>query len=453
MVAEFSGRKRFRTISAIKLLHARWPDMVPNPPLGVVLHAIGGLMSAVFYLPYRKVKHWSWESYWIVGGVFSWIVAPWIIACLAVPNLLTTLSHAPAKSLFWSYFFGVLWGVGGLTFGLTVRYLGFALGTAMALGYCAAFGTLLPPIFNGQFADVLKTTSGLVVMGGVLVCMLGIAISGFAGIAKEKELPAKEKTASVKEFSFKKGVWVATFCGIMSACMSYGFAAGKPIADVAVANGSSDLWKNLPVLIIILAGGFTTNFIWCVMLNLRNKTFGDYLKYEQTILSSPNPGSLSERVPLFTNYFFCALAGTVWYLQFFFYGMGTTKMGKYDFSSWTLHMASIIIFGTLVGVWLCEWKGVSGRTHRLMRFGLIVLVTSTVVMGYGNYLAKEKPSSSDAPKAGLPKMHRISRSVWATLTPVLSPRRGEGEIPCRGLVLKALSLSPSEGERAGVRGL
>jgi len=373
--------------------------MLPNPPLGVMLHAIGGLMSAIFYLPYRKVKHWSWESYWIVGGVFSWIVAPWIIAFLAVPNLPLTLSHAPAKSVFWSYFFGVLWGVGGLTFGLTVRYLGFALGTAMALGYCAAFGTLLPPIFNGQFAGVIKTSSGLIVMGGVVVCLLGIIISGFAGIAKERELPDKEKTASVKEFSFKKGVWVATFCGIMSACMSYGFAAGKPIAEVAVANGSSDLWKNLPVLIIILAGGFTTNFLWCVALNVRNKTFGDYLKQEHKAPSSENALARIERVPVFANYLFCALAGTLWYFQFFFYGMGTTKMGRYDFSSWTLHMASIIIFGTLLGVLLSEWKGVSGRTHWLMRFGLVVLVSSTVVIGYGNYLAKESPANPSQPQA------------------------------------------------------
>src|SRR5437870_4794435 len=246
--------------------------MIPNPPLGVVLHAIGGLMSAIFYLPYRKVKHWSWESYWLVGGVFSWIVAPWIIAWLAVPNLLVTLSHAPAKSAWWSYFFGVLWGIGGAMFGLTVRYLGFALGTAMALGYCAAFGTLLPPIVSGAFAGVIKTTSGLVVMGGVGLCLLGIVISGLAGRAKERELPEKEKTASIKEFSFKKGVWVATFCGIMSACMSYGFAAGKPIAELAVTNGASDLWRNLPVLIIILAGGFMTNVIWCVFLNFRNNT-------------------------------------------------------------------------------------------------------------------------------------------------------------------------------------
>jgi L-rhamnose-H+ transport protein len=367
--------------------------MLPNPPLGVVLHAIGGLMSAIFYLPYRKVKHWSWESYWIVGGVFSWIVAPWIIASLAVPNLLTTLSQAPGKSLFWSYFFGVLWGIGGATFGLTVRYLGFALGTAMALGYCAAFGTLLPPIFNGQFGGVIKTTSGLIVMAGVLVCLLGIVISGLAGIAKEREVPEKDKTASVKEFSFKKGVWVATFCGIMSACMSYGFAAGKPIAEVAVANGASDLWKNLPVLIVILAGGFTTNLLWCGFLNLRNKTGGDYFKREEQVTSLQNPAPRPERVPLLGNYLLCAMAGTLWYLQFFFYGMGTTKMGKYDFSSWTLHMASIIIFGTLLGVYLSEWKGVTPRTHWFMRLGLVVLVSSTVVIGYGNYRAKEIPAA------------------------------------------------------------
>src|SRR6185436_13674166 len=283
--------------------------MIPNPPLGVVLHAIGGLMSAIFYLPYRKVKHWSWESYWIIGGIFSWIVAPWIIGWLAVPNLLVTLSQAPAKSLFWSYFFGVLWGVGGLTFGLTVRFLGFALGTAMALGYCAAFGTLLPPIFNGQFAGVLKTTSGLVVMAGVVVCLLGIVISGFAGIAKERELPEKEKTAAVKEFSFKKGVWVATFCGIMSACMSYGFAAGKPIAALAVENGAPDLWKNLPVLIVILAGGFTTNLIWCLFLNLRNKTVAEYGNSVARVAAGGQAAPLSVRVPLISNYLFCAVAG------------------------------------------------------------------------------------------------------------------------------------------------
>jgi L-rhamnose-H+ transport protein len=371
--------------------------MAPNPPVGVLLHAIGGLMSAIFYLPYRQVKHWAWESYWIVGGIFSWIVAPWIIASLAVPNLLKTLSEAPLKNVFWSFLFGMLWGIGGAMFGLTVRYLGFALGTAMALGYCAAFGTLLPPIFSGEFAGVINSKSGLIVLAGVVVCLLGIVLSGVAGMGKERELPDKEKKASVHEFSFKKGVWVATICGIMSACMSYGFAAGKPIAALAVSNGASDLWKNLPVLIIVLAGGFTTNFIWCLVLNIRNKTIGDYFKREHpgsagvSPASSAATGEKPSRVPLVLNYLLCAIGGTLWYLQFFFYGMGTTKMGKYDFSSWTLHMASIMIFGTVVGLILSEWKGVSRRTGWLMTLGLLTLILSTIIIGKGNQLAASTP--------------------------------------------------------------
>jgi L-rhamnose-H+ transport protein len=380
--------------------------MIPNPPLGVLLHAIGGLMSAIFYLPYRKVKHWAWESYWIVGGIFSWLVAPWIIASLAVPNLLATLSQAPLKSAFWSYFLGVLWGIGGAMFGLTVRYLGFALGTAMALGYCAAFGTLLPPIFNGEFAGVIKSTSGLIVMAGVVVCLLGIVISGVARIAKESEMPDKDKQASVQEFNFKKGVWVATICGIMSACMSYGFAAGKPIAALAVTNGASDLWKNLPVLIIVLAGGFTTNLIWCLVLNFRNKTLRDYFKSREQVASASSGTPVA--VPLLSNYLLCAVAGTLWYLQFFFYGMGTTKMGKYDFSSWTLHMASIMIFGTLVGLGLSEWKGVSRRTSWIMWLGLLTLILSTIVIGKGNKLATEK-TLSPAAEAKAPPQQAIAK--------------------------------------------
>jgi L-rhamnose-H+ transport protein len=359
-------------------------------------------MSAIFYLPYRKVKHWAWESYWIVGGIFSWIVAPWIIASLAVPNLTKTLSEAPFKNAFWSFLFGMLWGIGGAMFGLTVRYLGFALGTAMALGYCAAFGTLLPPIFNGEFAGVIHSKSGLIVLSGVVVCLFGIVLSGIAGMGKERELPDKEKKASIHEFSFKKGVWVATICGIMSACMSYGFAAGKPIAELAVRNGASDLWKNLPVLIIVLAGGFTTNLIWCVSLNIKNKTFGNYVGKNiqhpeklQTSNSKSGEGN-PVPVPLLLNYGLCAVGGTLWYLQFFFYGMGTTKMGRFDFSSWTLHMASIMIFGTVVGLMLKEWKGVSERTHWVMRLGLVVLISSTVIIGYGNYLAKEGTASASA---------------------------------------------------------
>lgn len=351
-----------------------------NPILGVFYHWLGGLAAASFYIPYRGVRRWAWETYWLVGGFFSWIITPWVMAALLVPDFVQSVTAAPAKSVFWTYFFGVLWGFGGITFGLTMRYLGLALGMAVVLGYCAVFGTLMPPIFNGEMGEILHSHSGQVILLGVGVCFAGIVLAGLAGMSKERELPDEQKKVAVKEFSFVKGIVVATFSGIMSACFAYGLAAGKPIADLArqslASHQRSDLWQNLPVLIVVLLGGFTTNFIWCAILNLKNRTGRDYWK----------PSGDSEPVPLLRNYALCAAAGVTWYLQFFFYGMGETRMGAYSFASWTMHMASIIIFSTLWGIAFHEWKGTSKKTHLLVALGLFVLVSSTIIIGRGTYL-------------------------------------------------------------------
>ncbi|MFH1741805.1 MAG: L-rhamnose/proton symporter RhaT, partial [bacterium] len=283
--------------------------MNPNPFLGVGLHALGGLAAGSFYIPFKKVRNWAWGSYWLVGGFFSWIIAPWVVAYLTVPDLTGILRNAPAGSLFWSYFFGVLWGIGGLTFGLSMRYLGMSLGYALALGFCAAFGTVIPALPGGKLVGMLGSASGLITIGGVLVCLAGIAVCGRAGVSKERELSAEAKKESIIEFDFVKGVWVAVFAGVMSACMAFGIAAGKPIAAMALEYGTPDLWQNSPVFVVILAGGFTTNFVWCMYLNARNHTVKDYLNIKGA--------------PLANNYLFSALAGITWYLQFMFYGMGT----------------------------------------------------------------------------------------------------------------------------------
>jgi L-rhamnose-H+ transport protein len=383
-----------------------------NPVLGVFLHWLGGLASASFYVPYRGVKNWAWETYWLVGGFFSWIIAPWVLALTMTHDLLPVLQAAPSSSLFWTYVFGVLWGLGGLTFGLTMRYLGMSLGMAMVLGYTAAFGTLMPPIFRGVFAsEVLGTHSGLIILGGVAVCLLGIAFAGAAGISKEREMSTEQKRASIKEFDLKKGLLVATFSGVMSACFAYGLAAGDPIKTLTLEHGTPVLWQGLPVLVVVLAGGFTTNFIWCVILNIHNRTGYQYFNSDirgevpargtehilETITDAPavemavavavRQNSVV-RVPMLANYLLSALAGTTWYMQFFFYTMGETQMGRYKFSSWTLHMASIIIFSTLWGIALSEWKGAGGRTKLLVGLTLLVLVASTVIVGYGNYIGR-----------------------------------------------------------------
>src|SRR5215469_14598442 len=372
--------------------------MSPNPVLGVFFHWLGGLASASFYVPYRGVRRWSWETYWLVGGLFSWIIAPWFVGHLMSQDLLAVLSEASTSTLFWAFFFGVLWGIGGLTFGLTMRFLGLSLGMAVALGLCAAFGTLMPPIFSGVFVQqVLGTSSGRVILLGILVCLLGIAAAGLAGIFKERAMSPQQQKAAIEEFDLKKGLAVATLSGVMSACFAYGLAAGAPIKALTLKHGTPPLWQGLPVLVVVLVGGFTTNFVWCLVLNIRNRTGYQYFtsdpkRYSQvtdetiveTAIDAPSrevvenlPSAKStfsqEPVPMLVNYLFCALAGTTWYFQFFFYTMGETQMGKYGFSSWTLHMASIIIFSSLWGIGLKEWKGAGAPAMRLLTLALFLL--------------------------------------------------------------------------------
>jgi len=201
--------------------------MAANPIVGVVYHWLGGLASGSFYVPYRGVKRWAWETYWLAGGIFSWIIAPWIIALMMTKDLLSVLAQAPPATLFWSFFFGLLWGIGGLTFGLTMRYLGLSLGMAVVLGLCAAFGTLMPPIFRGEFmSQVVGTSSGRIILFGILVCLAGITAAGLAGISKERVMSPAQQKAAIKEFNLKKGIGVATLSGVMSACFAYGLAAG-----------------------------------------------------------------------------------------------------------------------------------------------------------------------------------------------------------------------------------
>ena len=387
--------------------------MNPNPFLGVFFHWLGGLASGSFYVPYKGVKKWSWETYWLVGGFFGWIVCPWILASLLTTDLVGVLRQQSAGTLWWTYFFGVLWGLGALTFGLTMRYLGMSLGMGVALGYCAAFGTLLPPAFKSlvpsvpvaeTLAQIAGTRSGQITLAGVGVCLVGIALAALAGLGKEREMPAEEKSRAIAEFSFRKGMLVATFSGIMSACFAFGLTAGNPIGETSRAAGTNPIWSGLPKLAVVVLGGFTTNLIWCALLNIRNRTgyqyLASHLRPEHAALAVASgerlggvggaepamPSRADLKVPRLGNYFFSALAGTTWYFQFFFYTMGETKMGKFGFASWTLHMASIIIFSTAWGWYFHEWRGASRKTHRLIALGIATLVLATVIIGYGAYL-------------------------------------------------------------------
>jgi L-rhamnose-H+ transport protein len=349
--------------------------MPPNPFLGVLLHAIGGLAAGSFYVPLKNVRRWAWESFWLVMGLAAWLVVPWIVAWLTTPNLVMVLAGTSAPVWFSTMLFGALWGLGNLTFGLSVRYLGMALGYAIALGFCMTFGTLAPPVFQGELGAIVSTTSGLTILAGVAACLVGIGLCGWAGMCKESELTDAQKRESVAEFTIGKGFAVAMMAGILSACFAFGLAAGKPIAEFSIENGTRPLYSNNAVLVVILLGGFFSNASWCLILNFRNSSFGDYFL---------GPARRQIR-----NYLLSSFGGAIWYGQFFFYGMGTTKLGeRFDFSSWSIHMAFIIVFSNLWGIFFHEWHGTSRRTKTMVWCGLTTLVASTMIIGYGNYLAK-----------------------------------------------------------------
>ena len=352
-----------------------------NPLLGVFFHWLGGLASASFYVPYKRVRRWSWEIYWIIGGVFSWVIAPWVFALLRTDHLFHVLSAAPRSTLWWCWFWGVLWGFGGLTFGLTMRYLGMSLGMATVLGLTMVIGTLAPPIFHGTIAALAASRSGWVTFTGIALALMGVIIVGRAGRIKERELTPEQTKASIAEFSFKRGLTVAVFSGIMSSCFAFGLDAGAPIRALTLAAGTPSLNQGLPVLCVVLAGGFTTNFLWCLHLIISNGTARELVGG-----IGPAPDANGGHPPLLRNYLFSALGGTAWYFQFFFYTMGESQMGRYAFSSWTLHMASIIIFATLWGFVLREWAGSRVHTKRVVWTGVAALVVATVVIGAGNYL-------------------------------------------------------------------
>ena len=273
---------------------------------------------------------------------------------------------------------GLLWGIGGLTYGLGVRYLGMSLGNSVVIGFCAAFGAIVPSIYYNinptegkiSFTDMLGSSGGQLVLLGVLVCLVGIAISGKAGMMKESELSEEEQKASVAEFSLVKGLVIAIFSGILSSFFNFGIEAGKPLANAAVAAGFNPLYQNNVTFVVILWGGLTTNFIWTTILSLRNKSYGDFI---------------NKATPISKNIMFSALAGTAWFLQFFFYGMGESKLGN-GASSWILHMSTIILTANMWGIYQKEWNGVAVKTKWTITVGIAMILLSVVIVGIGNSL-------------------------------------------------------------------
>ena len=330
--------------------------------LGLLIIAIGSFGQSSSYVPIKKVKSWAWESFWIVQGIFAWLVFPFLGALLGVPQGMGLFELLGSGGALKSIVYGVLWGVGGLTFGLSMRYLGVALGQSISLGTCAGFGTLLPAIFAGTN---LFRGEGLILLVGVCITLAGLAVIGYAGSLRSKNMTEEEKKAAIKDFALTKGLLVALLAGVMSACFALGLDAGAPIKEAALSNGVKPLFAGLPVILLVTFGGFLTNAAYCMQQNVKNHTGGDYFSVSGSVLVN--------------NLLFCALAGVLWYSQFFGLEMGKSFLADSPLLlafSWSILMSLNVTFSNVWGILLKEWKGCDRKTITVLVVGLVILVFS-----------------------------------------------------------------------------
>jgi len=338
-----------------------------NTIIGLLIIAVGSIGQSSSYVPIKKVKTWAWESFWLVQGIFAWLVFPYLGALLAVPeghSLVEVLSSGQGAA-FTALFYGALWGVGGLTFGLSMRYLGVALGQSIALGTCSAFGTLIPALIKGKD---LFTGDGLVLLIGVSIAIAGIAVIGFAGSLRSKNMTQEQKLAAVKDFALGKGLIVALTAGVMSACFSLGLEAAEPIKVAAIGLGSQALFAGLPAILMITAGGFITNAVYCIFQNFKNKTTKDYFGVSSGVFVN--------------NVLFCALAGILWYSQFFGLALGKSYLTEGSVMmafSWSILMSLNVTFSNVWGIVLKEWKGAGSKTIAVLVLGMLILIFSLIL--------------------------------------------------------------------------
>jgi len=346
-----------------------------SPLLGVLLHGIGALFAATCYTPQKKVKRWSWQTYWLTQASFCWFLLPIIGAVLTIPDLANVLREAPRSAMLNSFLLGMAYGIGGTAFGISIRYIGFSLTYSIAVGLSSVLGTLIPPLVAGTLGATLSKAGAGWIVGGIVVGTLGIALAGFAGKLKENDLSARDAKGG---FSLMKGLGLSLVAGVLSAVYGFALAAGEPIADVASAHGAG-IWRGNVVYIFSNTGAFITTAIYCLWLHARHKTLGE-------IVALPEG---EERASLPINWTMAILTGCLWYGQFFFYNLGHVHLGKkFAFTSWAIHMIMLVLFSNLIGVVLREWHACRRITHGTIALALVVLAAAVLLLTYGNYLGE-----------------------------------------------------------------
>lgn len=348
----------------------------PNSLIGTLLHAVGGISAASCYLPSTKTKGWSWNTYWLAQSIFAWLVMPMLLAWLTVPNFFSIISEAPSKPFWMAFLLGGIYGFGGMSFGKAINHIGYSLTYTIAIGISAVVGTIMPLIVFGGLGDFFTKPGGNIVLLGMLLSIAGVVICGWAGFKKEKDLDSEKLNKA--GFNMMLGLGLTIIAGVLSGVFNLSLEYGQPIADMAAENGAGHFEGNAKLVVSTL-GCFVVNFVWYIIVGFKQKTITEFLPNKNETVEK------KEKSNLLRNWLLSSLTGTMWCLQFFFYGLGHVRMGDYQFASWVLHMSMLIFFSYIVGVIMKEWKNVKKETYAILLVGLVVLIVSFCVTSYGSY--------------------------------------------------------------------
>ena len=349
--------------------------ITPNPIIGTGLHAIGGISAASCYLPFEKVKTWSWGTFWIVQALFAWLIMPLVIGYFTIPDLYTVLTDAPSSAFWAAFVLGAAYGFGGLSFGYAIRNIGYSLTYTISIGISAVLGTVVPLVISGRVIEQFSKTGGGIVLTGMVISIVGVALCGKAGFMKEKKFAKKEGENKV-QFNMNRGLILAIIAGMLSAVWGISLEMGQPISDLAAEYGAGHFEGNAKLIVSSL-GCLVTNLTWFLVATIKDGSIKSL--YQRKKIGSKR---------FFGNYALSAFAGSLWYTQFFFYGLGHVKMGSFMFASWALHMSMLIFFSYIIGVIMKEWLGVNRRTYLTLIVALLILVGSFILMSYGSYIGE-----------------------------------------------------------------
>jgi L-rhamnose-H+ transport protein len=333
------------------------------PLTALLLVLLAGLLQGTFILPMTLVRKWSWEHTWATFSFFGMFLFNWIITLLLVPNIFAVYNASPSGDLVILGLFGMGWGVGAVLFGLGMDRLGMALGYPIIMGLIASLGALIPLLVF--FPQTLFTTKGLVLLAGTLLVIFGIVLCSMAGSRKSG---SPDTAVSAKGKSFKAGLAIAIFAGVLSCLPNIGVAFAGSVTAAAEGHGLSKASAGNTVWALLFTLGCVVSVAYCLYLMVARKTIGQYWSTE-----TPRNLGLS------------ALMAIMWIGSFYLYGAGAAKLGHWGIVvGWPLFISLSIVMGNIWGLWRGEWRDAPVFARRSLNRGLVVLIVAVITVALSN---------------------------------------------------------------------